>query len=173
MVSDPATILEGPNVIHMGMQYLFAPVTALTYSPIIDKFTYFNERPHCHPKSVGFSACPFEGFFGGESVVYSMLQMAVRLGAKKILMTGFDNKYNLRRDPETGELFSIPGEQSHFIPNYIKDTDILAEPRLHNVHYQYQVAKAECDRRNISITNITNGGELDVFPRQSIDEFVP
>jgi len=110
-----------------------------------------------------------KGFHGGESVSFSMIDFAISLGSKEIILIGFDHNYCFPKGYED-ELYKVSeGESNHFHPDYRRKGDLWTEPRVDNITFQFKVIKEYCDNNNIKIYNATRGGKLEVFPRVDFD----
>lgn len=106
-------------------------------------------------KSVKFSEDISRYVGDGYSVVFTIIQIAIYMGFKEIYLIGMDHNYN---DDFT----------SHF---YNDKTDDYQTPTFwKGIEYAYQLSKTYADNHGISIINITRGGNLEVFPRSSVEE---
>jgi hypothetical protein len=93
-----------------------------------------------------------EGLFLNRSVIFSAMQIAVRLGAQRIILIAVEMDYS--------------GPQLHCVPDtktlvYNFDYDSMARP-------SFELAKYLCDRRGVEILNATPGGRVEVFPRVAL-----
>lgn len=91
--------------------------------------------------------------YDGFSVTYSVLQLAVYMGFSEIYLLGADNGYS-----KTGKHHIVEtGHVSNFADN--------ATVRFNAA---YEVAREFADARGIRIVNLTRGGALEVFPRDTL-----
>jgi hypothetical protein len=93
-----------------------------------------------------------ESLFLNRSVIFSAMQIAVRLGARRIVLIAVEMDYS--------------GPQLHCVPDtktlvYNFDYDSMARP-------SFELAKYLCDRRGVEIFNATPGGRVEVFPRVAL-----
>ena len=97
--------------------------------------------------------------YNGATVTYTCLQLAVYLGFKKIYLLGVD--------------FNIVGNysdaQNHFTDQYYKNK--LPSPGFFRDENSmaFLSAKKFSEDNNIKIINITRGGKLEIFKRESFD----
>ena len=134
---------------------------------------YFDDKgniyfPHCllnhnYPKQerispiLKFSGIASAIIYDGYSITYSMIQLAVFLGFKEIYLLGVDCNYS--------------GPKVYFNENTNKDDNII-----HNstdlMILAFEEAKKYCDRNCIKIVNVTRGGNLEVFPRKTLEDVI-
>ena len=110
--------------------------------------------------SLMFSEDVCQKIFGGATVVYTCIQLAVYFGFKEIYLLGVDCNY-------------VQGSRNnHFMPDQEKD--------MVNYKYEenevekdmvtcYKIAKNYADSHGIKIYNATRGGMLEVFERVNFD----
>jgi hypothetical protein len=115
--------------------------------------------------NVRFSSDIAKWFHAGETVVYNAIELAVYMGFREIYLLGVDHCYSKRMDSK-GRLYVDNTVKDYFgnlpsndysIQNYETSTNAFKE------------AKRYCESHNISITNLTPGGKLDVFKRDTLD----
>lgn len=110
----------------------------------------------------------FAGLYGGESVVYGMIQMLVYMGVKEIYLLGVDFTYFYKEQQNSPYLIGS-GEINHFHKDYRKEGDLWVEPRLENSIGEYTKAREVSEEMGIKIVNSTRGGALEVFERKDFD----
>jgi hypothetical protein len=94
--------------------------------------------------------------YDGYSVTYSIIQLAVYLGFKEIILLGCDCGYT--------------GKKHHFIEHGVIDPFFsTAQERM---FFSYRYAKQYADKHNVKIYNATRGGALEIFPRVDLDEIL-
>lgn len=99
-----------------------------------------------------FSDDAYAIVYDGNTITYSLIQIAVYMGFKEIYLLGCDCDYS--------------GEKKHFVnygyapPNDPRENTIIA----------YKTAKRYADEHNIKIYNATRGGKLEVFERVNLEE---
>lgn len=125
----------------------------------LDAQLYYTEFENYYPGYPTFSDDMTKGIYGGRTVMFSMLQIAVYMGFKEIYLLGVDFSW--------GE----DGRDTHFCKDYMNDE--LVKDTMCNkdeVHHAYIAAKNYADSHGIKIYNATRGGYLEVFERVNFDE---
>ena len=103
-----------------------------------------------------FSPNSFSVIYDGYTITYSIIQLAVYMGFKKIYLLGCDCNYS--SDPD----------KQHFIGTGVFDpTYKTAKDRM---IVAYKAAKKYADKHDIEIVNCTRGGMLEVFPRKNLED---
>ncbi len=92
--------------------------------------------------------------YGGGTVTYACIQIAVYLGFKEIYLLGVDCNY------------SLGSKSNHF---YDEDKPDLIERNMEQMISAFQAAKNYADSHGIKIYNATRGGNLEVFARVDFD----
>lgn len=87
------------------------------------------------------------------TVAYSLMQIAVYMGFKKIFLLGCDCNYS--------------GEKQHFADYGIKVKDAISTEN--NLIVAFSAARKYADSHGIKIYNATRGGKLEVFERVDFD----
>lgn len=118
-----------------------------------------------------FSSDMLTGIFGGESVVYGMLQMLCYMGVEEIYLLGVDFTYFFNQQKSSPYLIG-QGEVNHFHQDYRQVGDLWVEPRLENSIGEYTKAREQAESLGIRIVNATRGGALEVFTRADFDSLV-
>lgn len=95
-----------------------------------------------------------QGTYGGDTVTYDMMQMAVYMGFSEIYLLGMDHTM-----PSSGK--------AHFYEKELVDKGLEYNMRL--MTQAYHVADKATRERGIHIYNATRGGRLEVFPRVAFD----
>ena len=110
-----------------------------------------------------------EGAFGGGTVTYENLQIAVHLGLNPIYIIGCDHFYAGEDDLSEGEVSRVEGQSNHFIKNYRKPGEVVNSANLPVMNQAYRTARAYADANGIQIINATRGGFLEIFQRANLD----
>ena len=118
-----------------------------------------------------FSTDLTKGICWGSTITYSMLQMAVHMGFKKIYILGLDHSYVEPKTKKDGALIS-DGEINHFHPEYRKLGEKWHYPVLDRLEHSYQFAKDYCDSIGVEIWNASRFSKLETFPRANLDEIL-
>ncbi len=112
-----------------------------------------------YPGYPTFSNDLVKGVYGGRTVMYDMLQIAVYMGFKEIYLIGVDFSW--------GE----DGRGTHFCKEYIEDKVIKDALKYKNeVMHAYIAARKFAEENNVKIYNATRGGHLEVFERKDLDD---
>ena len=131
--------------------------TVIEKSDRINLFRSLDERYESgYPN---FSTDLTKGLYGGRTVMYAMLQIAVYMGFKEIYLLGVDFSW--------GE----NGTGTHFYESHKDDMAVRDSVGYKKeVQHAYISAKNYADVHGIKIYNVTRGGDLDVFERLDIDK---
>lgn len=92
--------------------------------------------------------------YDGYTIAYSLLQIAVYMGFKEIILLGADCNYNQKKK----NIVDIGVHNSKY--------KILGDRMI----FAYKIAKDYADSHEIKIYNATRGGNLEVFPRVNLDD---
>jgi hypothetical protein len=132
-------------------------------------------RPKGSYPQVAFSADCAKGLGNGASIVYDMVQLAVWMGASKIVLYGIDHSFSLpnSQDPShAGASISEQGETNHFIAGYRAHGEHWYSPVTDVIEKGFEVALAHCNANGIELLNATRGGFLETLPRVDIDSIL-
>lgn len=146
----------------------------LTYCLDPDDLTIvLNHRPRVSfPVDIDFSGDIDRVTYTGGTVTYTALQVAVGLGFKTIRLVGCDATYkveNVKTESsyETGVLESLGDDPNHFNSSYFGKGYRWHDPNPLRMMQAYSVAERYARKNGISITNLTRGGNLEVFKREN------
>lgn len=105
-------------------------------------------------KKIRFSRDLSYGVYDNYSIVFAILQLAVYMGFKEILLLGCDCNYELPK--------------SNFIEHGAKEPNkhILGN-RLIHLHHEF---RKFAEANGVKVYNCTRGGMLEEYPRKNIDE---
>lgn len=120
-------------------------------------------KPNPAPFSEDIADC----IYGGSTITYMCLQMAIYMGFKEIYLLGIDHNYSIMID-ENGQMVKQENLQDHFS----KNDQIENIPHLDNSTLAYKAARQYADSHGIKIYNATRGGKLEVFERIDFDRFI-
>lgn len=121
-------------------------------------------------QGVHFSNDVSIGVYGGYSVTFENLQLAVHMGLNPIYLIGCDHYYQDEPEVDPHTRIEVGVEANHFIPGYRAEGEIVNNAAIREMTQAYEVAKKYGDEHGIKIYNATRGGHLEVFPRISFDE---
>jgi len=116
------------------------------------------------------------------TVTITLMQLAVKLGAKRLFLIGCDTDYQVPDgatllDQDSDRLdkrivLDADTDPNHFDPRYFGKGKVWHTPNSDLMIKHYEKVKAICEGNGIEIFNAGIGGELEVFPRISYDEAV-
>lgn len=132
-----------------------------------------NVRYWKSPFSIGkrkFSNELTQGAFGGHTVTYENLQIAVHLGLNPIYLIGCDHNYPGESNIKPGVAIEQGREQTHFSKDYRKPGEKVLPASIANMERSYRCAMEETAKGGIAIYNSTRGGKLEIFPRKKLDD---
>lgn len=110
------------------------------------------------------------GLYGGNTVTYDNIQIAVFLGLNPIYLIGCDHYYAGEDDKFSPGERTHASARNHFHPDYRKPGEIVNAASIPNMNMAYEAASLYCRANKIEIYNATRGGCLDVFERRDLDQ---
>jgi hypothetical protein len=117
-----------------------------------------------------FSADISSAVYSGWTVTYVLLQLALYMGVRQVILLGVDGTYPVVRHDEKSIVVSLGEDANHFASDYFGPGKRFHKPQPERVRISYEHAK-ECFRlAGGEIWNATSGGALDVFPRVDLRE---
>jgi hypothetical protein len=145
----------------------------------ITTFVSWKDRYHIDEKeninyylqkgSKNFSTDFSKGVGSSGTITYSCLQFAYYLGADPVILFGVDHNFDY--DGEPNEVKEAEGtDTNHFDPNYFSDGDLWGLPNLELSELAYAHSRKAFESDNRQILDATIGGELDIFPKISVDK---
>lgn len=149
-----------------GTTKLF-PCSMLSICSRIPNSIYFefSTKKFVHGKPSFISEdSPFPSW--GSTIVYTQIQLAVWMGAARIILVGVDFNFTLPDGSKNSkkELVS-EGEVNHFHPDYRKIGEKWNIPNLDLQRRSFQKAVDSCRERGVELINATPGSKLDVIER--------
>ena len=109
------------------------------------------------------------------TVTITLMQLAVKLGAKRMFMIGCDTNYEIPKtarvlDEEDNRVdkrivLDEDNDPNHFDPRYFGKGKLWHTPNTNLMIQHYQKAYEICLANDIEIYNAGYGGKLEVFPR--------
>ncbi len=138
------------------------PADMLAYSPRIKNGLYYNFIQKRNTSIPLVSNNAMYGIYWGGTVVYSMVQLALYMGASEIFILGVDFTFNIPKnhDEEKKEIIS-EGEINHFHKDYRKKGEKWNYPNLKMQKKAFKALRDYSDTKNVKIYNATRGGKLD------------
>jgi len=110
--------------------------------------------------------------YGGNTITYENIQIAVHLGLNPIYILGCDHNYPGEKNIKSGVAVEQSKHQSHFMKNYRTKGELVLPASIVDMEISYQAARDYCEKNNIEIYNATRGGQLEVFERVSLDKIL-
>jgi hypothetical protein len=154
----------------------------LQLSPIIPSYLHELQSPsqtvrhlgsaadaYLADRTINFSDDLSNGMFGGYTVTFQNLQLAVHLGLNPIYIIGCDHFYSGEAGIEQGKPTTHKSKSNHFLPNYRAVGEIVNPAPIEKMNAAYAVAATYAKQNGIQIFNATRGGHLDAFPRTDFD----
>jgi len=166
--------------------YSFADKQMLDFLPLPEWFNptaLFCRAEACIPNNNPIYPITASGFskdienfvvFGG-SGVYVMLQLALYMGAGKVLLVGVDHYYPVAGEKDPGKMFRTgETDPDHFSceGGYYLPHGWVCRPSLDAVTEYFKVAKAVYREAGSKIINCTEGTHLDVFEKGNLSEWL-
>lgn len=162
------------DIMQVEAGHKFINVTAKAYgyqenedTTFINMFGPYLVRPYAYKtKKVGRDVS--KSFTYSYSVTGVAIELSIYMGFKEIYLLGVDNSYStyidangiIHKDPSIKNYFGDLKTKSYTI-NYKDATDSY-----------YEAFKKYCDNKDIVIKNVTRGGKLEVFERDSLEKVV-
>lgn len=100
-----------------------------------------------------------------ETVSYGLMQIAVYLGYREIILLGFDHNYALEKNKK-GAVVQTDKKASHFYTDEDPNS-VIAD--MNGMTRSYVAFKKYADEHDIIVRNATRGGKLEVFERVDFD----
>jgi len=151
-----------------GSTKLF-PADMLSYSKRVEDALYFSfiHKDLNNEKLPNVSIDAMKGVYWGSTIVYSMVQLAIYMGASEINILGVDFSFDVPKghDKKKKEITS-EGEVNHFHKDYRKKGEKWNLPNLDIQKKSFVSLRNFSDNGNIKIFNATRGGKLEVLVRK-------
>ncbi len=133
-------------------------------TPVLSDANYYPGcAERCYLDEQRFAVDITKAVYGGYTVMYDALQIAIYMGYKKIYLIGTDFSY--LDDPAT--------KGNHFYDDKTDDKRVIAgKPHIYISLAAMRKAEAYAREHNIDIYNATRGGKLEVFRRIDLDSLI-
>lgn len=173
--------LSSKEIQNINFERCFIPIDrALLAGKIYDdniyylrntNYTYSENGVSKYGAKPKFSLNPEDVVYGGYTVLYDVIQMAVYMGFNTIYLYGVDNSYNLEL-LEDGTIKKNNLEKNYFLSDYEKGLEksyknIVSPAYLSTI--AFETAKEACEKVGVTIKNATRGGKLEIFERVDFD----
>ena len=116
-----------------------------------------------------FSGDVTQGIYGGCSVTFDNLQLAVHLGLNPIYLIGCDHFYQGEEGAQRDVPIAAGAACNHFLPNYRDPGETVNPAPLDLMERAYDHARRFAEGHDIQIRNATRGGQLEVFERTDFE----
>lgn len=111
------------------------------------------------------------GVYQGYTVTYVALQLAFHMGFREVALVGCDHTF-ASKGPANKTVVSGAHDASHFDPRYFSGGVQWQLPDLLQSEISYALARDVYAAHGGRVVNATEGGELEVFERMSLQEFL-
>ena len=161
------------NIKAVNSRKLF-PITSLFYVGRISGVNYYNfKQKHHFPNLPEFGTGIYSGVYWGSSVVYSQIQLAAIMGARRIILLGVDFSFTIpTRSVESTKEIVSEGERNHFHEDYRAPGEVWNVPSLDKQRLAFEAARIYCSRIGIQVVNATTNTALDVFEKVSLGDIL-
>ncbi len=102
----------------------------------------------------------------GDSVLVASIQIGYYMGIRRFYLYGVDHNFNIQQLLPDGRAL---GDGNHFIPNYRSDRPWIP-PRTRQIEQALTTCNEFLTARGGALINCTDGGNLELLPRQNIEE---
>jgi len=109
--------------------------------------------------------------YSGHTVTFVAMQLAFHMGFKDVALIGCDHNF-ATKGPANKTVVSEEKDYNHFAENYFAGGVKWQLPDLFHSEVNYTVARDMYEATGRSIVNATEGGNLEVFPRAQLSEFI-
>jgi len=111
------------------------------------------------------------GVYEGATVTYVAMQLAYHMGFDKVALIGADHNFKEKGSSnQTIESGSV--DHNHFDPRYFSGGVKWQLPDTYGMECAYALAREIYESQGRSIYNATVGGELEIFPRIGLEDFI-
>ena len=171
----PSVIVAvNPHVIEQATSFYNTTNIPLFLDSAGKKLVSFNKNVHfLHSAGSGgnFAEDCSISIRQGSTVTYVAMQLAFHMGFKEVALVGCDHSF-VAKGPAYKTVLADKVDSDHFDPNYFAGGVKWDLPSIAASTFHYDVAKDVFESHGREIVNCTEGGKLEVFPRQSLSEFL-
>ncbi|MDF1823578.1 MAG: DUF115 domain-containing protein [Verrucomicrobiales bacterium] len=107
----------------------------------------------------------------GYTVTYVAMQLAYHLGFEEIGLVGCDHNFASKGRPNEA-VKAGDSDPNHFDPRYFSQGVTWQLPDLIGSEHYYNLARLAWEENGRRIVNCTAGGKLEIFPRETMEEFL-
>ncbi|GAB5560432.1 MAG: DUF115 domain-containing protein [Synoicihabitans sp.] len=167
-VVDPLVWEKYSTEIQQNAEYVCIP--SMLPSALSDNVKVFRYLRYDVEKNSNFSSDLSVGAYGGHTVTFQNIELAVHLGAKYVYLLGCDHYYSGEEDIVENKPVVHALQLNHFSNKYRSEGEKVNPAPIKKMEKRYMDAKLACDALGVSVFNCTRGGHLDVFPRLSLED---
>lgn len=109
--------------------------------------------------------------YTGFTVTFIAIQLAFHMGFQDVALIGCDHNFTTKGTPHK-TVVSEKEDSNHFSPNYFSKGVKWQLPDIPHSEAVYSLAKDVYNLADRNIVNATEGGNLEVFPRVNLKDFV-
>jgi len=110
--------------------------------------------------------------YTGYTVTFLAMQLAFHMGFINVALIGCDHNYFATKRPSRKTVASVEKDDNYFDPNYQSSGVKGNLPDLLQSEISYNLARDMYKAHGRSIVNATEGGNLEIFPRTQLLEFI-
>lgn len=107
----------------------------------------------------------------GNTVTYVAMQLAFHMGFTQVALVGCDHSFTTK-GPANAVVTAGRSDPNHFDPNYFAGGVKWQLPDLARSELYYSIAKDVYENNERKIVDCTEGGNLELFERESLNDFV-
>ena len=107
----------------------------------------------------------------GATVTFVAMQLSFHMGFESVALIGCDHSFS-KKGPPNQTVTSGCSDADHFDEKYFADGKKWQLPDLLASELQYDTAKTMFENYNKKIINCTEGGNLEIFERKTLAEFM-
>ena len=126
---------------------------------VFRKYRYLRKFKRLFPWT-RFSTDITKFVYSGDTVVYNVIQIVVYMGFKEIYLLGTDTSYKFDRNHSNIAEYDLKDNQK------VISRSSAAERMIKS----YEICEKKAKEMDFKVINVTRGGDLDVFPRKSLEE---
>lgn len=117
--------------------------------------------------NIAFSEHPEICLYGGYTVTYAAMQLALHMGFKEIYLLGIDHSYAW--EVTSDNKIVMRGEEND---HFFEDDGPKGYLYYEGVEFAYELAKKNAEARGARIFNATRGGNLEIFDRVNLEKTI-
>ncbi len=146
------------------------PADMLAYSPRVKDALYYSFiQENNYPSLPSISTDAMNGVYWGSTVVYSMVQLALYMGASEVYIMGVDFTFNIPKSHDSYKKeITSEGEENHFHKDYRKKGEKWNLPNLERQEISFETLRNFSDFNDTKIYNVTRGGKLEKLVRMEL-----